>query len=864
SKCPHLTAEFNISEFLQDGTNTLDVFVFQWSDGTYLEDQDKWRMSGLFRDVSLLSFSEKRIENITVSASLLEDYSTGTLDINVKTKALDKVNFKLFDEQGDCIFNDTAEVYDDIAHISTQFENVFKWTAETPYLYTLLVSADDQVQALKVGFRRIDISDGKLLINGVAVKLKGLNRHDTHYSLGAYSPVELMEKDVKLLKRFNMNTVRLSHYPADPKFYELCDFYGLYVIDEADIETHGVEFIDDRDLIARDVRFQKQMIDRGVRMVKRNFNHPSIIFWSLGNESGYGINHVKMAEAMRLIDSSRPIHYEQDTNAETADMYSNMYPTVEYVTKQGKTKNPKPYFMCEYIHAMGQGPGNIEDYWQAIYKYDRLIGACGWEMVDHGILRQAQDGTPYYAYGGDFNEYPHDGNFCVDAFFSPERTPHSAMIEYAHVVRPVRAKFVDEEKGKIQLHNLYNFTDLNIFNVFWSLENTGKIYASGTLNTSCAAGKKRTLTLPLGTYPKGSVIKLEFRLKKATSWAEQNFIVCSEQLESSRGFEIAVPSEPARKLTLTKEEQLYKISVGENEYIFSKNGLEKIYHLGLELTKSPFQINMFRATTDNDRGFANIAKTWENYDLVRLQQRVTAFDIKQLENKISIIIESVHAPKVYPPIVKSIQEFTVLETGELLYNLNFVPLKWNEGGINLTPNDMFRNMYVPRLGFRFSMPKEYSRVAWHGRGPHESYPDKKTAALIGYYQKEVLDMHEEYIYPQENGSHEDTKFVSVQSKSGLGLVIAGENFAFTCHDYSQENLHEAKHTYDLTRSQDTHIYIDGLMGPLGSNSCGPEPLEKDRIYLNKNFRFSFTLKPYSTQNLSTKQAANIAAKRMEP
>ncbi len=863
TKCSHLTAEFNISPLLQDGINTLDVLVFKWSDSTYIEDQDKWRLSGLFRDVSLLSFSSKRIENIKVSASLLDDYATGTLDVSVSTKGAGSVGFTLLGEQGESIFNEKSQAKDGIAKISKQLKDVFKWTAETPYLYTLLICIENQAQAVKVGFRRIDIDQGKLLINGVSVKLKGLNRHDTHYNLGAFSPVELMEKDVKLLKRFNMNTVRLSHYPADPAFYRLCDYYGLYVIDEADIESHGVEFIDDTSLIARDPRFEKQMVDRGVRMVQRNFNHPSIIFWSLGNESGYGINHVKMAEAMRKLDTSRPIHYEQDFEAETADMYSNMYPTVDYVIKQGKLKNPKPYFICEYVHAMGQGPGNIEDYWQAIYKYDRLIGGCGWEMVDHGLLTSTQEGTPYFAYGGDFGEYPHDGNFCVDAFFSPEREPHSAMLEYAHVARPVRAELVDEEKGKIRLSNLYNFTDLSVFNISWSVSCEGKTYASGVLNVKAPAGKKRTVTLPLGKYKKGSFLNLEFRLINPTPWAEQNFLVCSDQLKLSHGFETDIPKVPEKAISLTKHEQLYTVSAGSSEYVFSRNGLEKIRCSGFDLINSPFTINMFRATTDNDRGFANIAKLWETYGLANLQQRVTSFNLQEGKDKIAITVESVHAPKVYPPIVKTVQEFTVLNTGELLYNLNFVPLKWNEQGIANAPKDMFKNMYIPRLGFRFSMPKEFKHVKWLGRGPHESYPDKKTSALFGFYSNTVAGTHEEYIYPQENGSHEDTKFASVQNDSGLGIIIAGERFSFTCHDYSQEDLHLAKHSYELPRGKDTHVNIDGLMGPLGSNSCGPEPLEKDRLYLNKNFSFSFVISPYSSQSISTKQAARIAAKRME-
>ena len=856
SKCSHLTSEFNITPYLVDFENTLDVFVFKWSDATYLEDQDKWRMSGIFRDVSLLSFGDKRIENIIVTASLLDDMKTGTLKIESRVTGVDSLNINLYDKDKKLIFADNAKVTDNKAVFETELEDVLKWTAETPNLYTLIFEIEGQAQSIKTGFRRIDIDNGKLLINGVSVKLKGMNRHDTHHTLGAYSPLALMEKDVKLLKRYNMNTVRLSHYPADSKFYNLCDKYGLYVIDEADIETHGVEYIDDSHLIARDERFQKQMIDRGNRMVERDRNHPSIIFWSLGNESGFGVNHIKMAENIRRIDNTRPLHYEQDRQAQVVDIYSPMYPSVEQVIAEGKKKNPKPFFMCEYIHAMGQGPGNIEDYWQAIYRYDRLIGGCGWEMVDHGLLCHTDDGCPYYAYGGDFGEYPHDGNFCVDAFFSPDRKPHTAMLEYAHVVRPVRVQMADESKGAIRLHNLYNFTNLNTLTLNWSVEYLGKTYASGNSALNVPPGSRRTVKLPFGDYPKGSMLNLSFSLVKPTPWAKEGYVICREQLKLELGYELAKISKPSKSVIHKKSDGKHSVSVGEIEYKFSRNGLENISLSGVEIINSLVKINLFRATTDNDRGFAKMSELWETYGLDKLQQRIVATNISEENN--SITIESVHAPKIYPPIVKSVQEFKILPTGEMKFKLTFIPLKWNESGISVAPKGIFTNIYLPRLGVRFTMPEGFDRVMWLGRGPHESYPDKKTYALFGLYEDTIQNMHEEYIYPQENGAHEDTKFVSIKTLSGEGLIIRGNSFSFTAHDYSQEELHSKTHAHELIRGGDTHVYIDGKMGPLGSNSCGPEPLEKDRLRLDKPYTFNFVFKPYNAQNISTLTAAKLA------
>ena len=857
SKCSHLTSEFDITPYLVDYENKLDVFVFKWSDATYLEDQDKWRMSGIFRDVSLLSFGDKRIENIIATASLLDDMKTGTLNVEAFINGTDTVDISLYDKYEKLIFSENAKVKDNKAIFKTEIGNVLKWTAETPNLYTLILEIEGQAQSIKIGFRRIDIDNGKLLINGVPIKLKGMNRHDTHHTLGAYSPLALMEKDVKLLKRYNMNTVRLSHYPADPKFYELCDEYGLYVIDEADIETHGVEYIDDSHLIARDERFRKQMVDRGNRMVERDRNHPCVIFWSLGNESGFGINHVKMAESIRSIDPTRPLHYEQDRQAEVVDIYSPMYSSVEQIIAEGKKKNPKPFFLCEYIHAMGQGPGNIEDYWQAIYRYDRLIGGCGWEMVDHGLLCHTDDGIPYYAYGGDFGEYPHDGNFCVDAFFSPDRKPHTAMLEYAHVVRPVRAQMADESKGAIRLHNLYNFTNLNTLTLNWNVEYLGKTYASGSNALNVPPNSRRTIKLPLGDYPKGSMLNLSFSLVNSTPWAKEGYVICRDQLVLEQGYDKTENlHEPIKPIIHNNTDRLHNISVGEIEYSFSRNGLERISLSGEDIINSLVKINLFRATTDNDKGFVNIAELWERYGLDKLQQRVVSYNISEESN--TITIESVHAPKIYPPIVKSVQEYTILPTGEIKLKLTFIPLKWNESGISAAPKDLFTKMYLPRLGIRFTMPECFDKVMWLGRGPHESYPDKKTSALFGLYEDTVQNLHEEYIYPQENGSHEDTSFVSIKTLSGAGLIISGDSFSFTAHDYSQEELHSKTHAHELVRDGGTHVYIDGKMGPLGSNSCGPEPLEKDRLYLNKPYTFNFVFKPYNAQNISTLTAAKLA------
>ncbi|MBQ8160895.1 MAG: glycoside hydrolase family 2, partial [Clostridia bacterium] len=455
AKCPHLPSEFDVTESLLPGENRIQVIVLQWSDGTYLEDQDMWRLSGIFRDVSLLLFPRERILDVRVSASLEGD-STGTFQADVDCEGADLVAFRLMDGAS-CLASGTADVIGGHASFQEMVESIQPWSAETPKLYDLFVETSQQSERVRIGFRRIEIRDGVFLVNGVAVKLFGVNRHDTHPVLGYYTPVDAMYQDILQMKRHNLNTVRTSHYPNDPRFLDMCDELGLYVIDEADAECHGVNRFASYDFMATDPKWETQFVDRGVRMVERDRNHASIIMWSLGNESGYGCNHVAMAEAIRSLDRSRPIHYERDQQeleAVTADVTSRMYADIAFMEEYASSHPAKPFFQCEFAHAMGQGPGLLEDYWQMYMAHPQLMGGCVWEWADHGILKE-REGQPCYLYGGDFGEWPHDGNFCVDALTYPDRTPHTGLREYAHVIRPVRVRMISEEKGIVAFRNYY-------------------------------------------------------------------------------------------------------------------------------------------------------------------------------------------------------------------------------------------------------------------------------------------------------------------------------------------------------------------------------------------------------------------------
>ncbi|NLC32832.1 MAG: DUF4981 domain-containing protein [Clostridiales bacterium] len=842
SKGPHMPAEFDITELVKPQENILQVLVFKWSDGTYIEDQDKWRHSGIFRDVMLLSFGKAAIVDVQADAGLDSDISTGVLNLKVVVKGSSEVQVKLLDGK-DVLLSTTLEVINGEAALRHAFPSVESWTAETPKLYELLVSINGQTEIVRVGFRRIDIIRGVMCVNGKPIKIKGVNRHDTHMRLGSFSTVESMLEDVLIMKRSNMNCVRTSHYPPDTRLLDLCDEYGLYVIDEADIECHGVIYIQDYDLIAKDLKWEKQFVDRGIRMVQRDRNHACIISWSLGNESGYGIVHAKMAEAIRAVDESRPIHYERDEHAKTADFYSRMYSTLEEVQKEGEKDDDRPFFLCEYAHAMGQGPGNLEDYWQLFYKYPRLMGGCVWELVDHGITRKTPDGCgEYWAYGGDFGEYPHDGNFCVDALLYPDRTPHTGLIEYAHVLRPARIRLVSESQGMAEVRNHLDFGNLNQYNCTWQIKHLGQLIKEDHLVLECEAGEIKKIQLDLGVYPSGSVLSMRFAIRESQKWAAAGFVSARDEVRLKQGEKKPSFSFPKLHLRMDQNEGYIKVSVGEDVYLFSRQlaGLCGLESSGIPLLISPVSLNMFRAPTDNDRGLhANIAKRWTDYGLDKLQSRVTRFEVAKQGEDIVVQIDSVHAPAVYRPIVKLLQVYRFNSCGQVMLDLTYLPQPAHM--------DDIKNMYLPRLGMRFRMPRSFERLMWYGRGPHESYPDKKTGALLDYYTASVEDTHEPYVYPQENGSHVDTGFVLISDVEGRGLLIAGDKFSFSARHYSQESLTTALHTYDLRNENMTEVCIDGAMGPLGSDSCGPEPLKKDRIYLHEPRSFRFMIQTIDLQ-----------------
>lgn len=845
SKVSRMPAEFDITPFAQEGDNLLTVKVLKWCDGTYLEDQDCWRVSGIFRDVYLMTVPACHVTDIETHVTLKNDYKDGVLEANISAEGDASVKATLY-YKGEEIANKPVKD----GKVRFEVKDVKAWTAETPERYELIVTLTKgrkavEVSRVMVGFKTVELSPKGLFINGVSVKLRGVNRHDTNLHLGHVTPYDTLVKDVTLMKQNNVNCVRTSHYPNDPRFLDLCDEYGLYVVDETDLECHGAfhgkwqtgceEMVYD---FSNEPLWEKAYVDRAERMVKRDINHPSIIFWSLGNESYIGVNHEKMYEKIRSIDPTRPIHYEGDRkDHRCTDLISTMYPSVYELIKQGSDKKAdKAYFMCEYAHAMGLGPGSIKEYWETIYKYPRLIGGCVWEWVDHGIEVMTEDGEPYYAYGGDFGDWPNDNNFCVDALNYPDRTPHTGLKNLREAYAPVNFAL---ENGKIAIYNRLSFTRLDGYVAVWTLLNDGKVMSSGILPlTGIAPLKKKTVALPVSELPAGENI-LDIRVLQGseTALVKAGFEVAHTQLPLENIPNVTYLSAAAMPTLVLDGDTVYG---DEFEIGFDARKGELVYfiHDENQLISQPMRANFFRAFTDND---ARIKNKWQGWKLDHMQVKVRSFTIeKTAPSMVTAKAVHVHMSANVKPLIETETTWTVFGNGDVRVNVAFKPL-------------MTIDPYLPRVGVQLRMPGGYENLTWYGRGPMESYPDLKLAANVGIYSMPVDDTHEPYVRPQENGAHADTRAFAVTDELNNGLMFiceqaGSDGFSFSCHDYTDEALNEAKHQPELESAGETVVSIDWRQGGIGSNSCGPEPMEEYKLRLEKPETLSFVMRYFRAGN----------------
>ena len=862
SKAAHMGAEFDITNLVQSGSNLLAVEVYGLSDGSYLEDQDKWRMSGILRDVYLLALPQIHLRDAWVRTEFENEGADGVLELDA---------FVYNHSEDDCVsdYKLYAQLYDrgarvgqtlyegiriDARHeekvsLSFHVPKVHAWSAEEPYLYSLLVVLEDdkgntaEVQRLDVGFRTVETKGGRLLVNGVPVKLRGVNRHEFDEKLGPVVSMEAMIRDITLMKAHNINCVRTCHYPDDSRWYALCDQYGLYVVDEADLETHGDHITGYA--LSDDPQWRDAYVDRAARMVARDRNHPSVIIWSLGNESGFGENHRAMAAAVRSMDGTRPLHYSEAHEDPVVDIVSAMYVPLDKLIEQGeRNDDERPFFMCEYAHAMGNGPGNLKEYWEAIYAHDRLIGGCVWEWADHGLLLgRSPDGVKRYAYGGDFGDVPNDGNFCIDGLCFPDRRPHTGLLELKKAYQPVRVEAVDLAAGRIRVTNLFAFRNLDE-----TYRASYRVTAEGLRVT------QRELELPKGFAPGMTVeLELDYDLPIAgESFLEVSFALRQDESFAAAGTEMAweqlplpVPRTPALRNPLhfgerfvVKETDNRTLSVvgGDFSLEFSLRTGELLHAVfdGRDVLVSPLKPVFWRAPTDND---VNIAKKWREYGLDALQTRVESVEWRRIDDAtVCVATQAVHGSHTVAPVVRTNLVYTVSASGYAKVEVRFEPLR--------------ELPYLPRLGVQLVMPRRYSRLIWYGRGPQESYPDRCEGARVGIYKGTVYEQHVPYIRPQENGAKADCRWAAVTDLTGMGWMFMarqGERFSFSAHDYTDEQLTAATHNDELQRGGDTVVSIDMAQGGLGSASCGPEPLEKYRLRLTEPRSYCFYIRPFNRQ-----------------
>lgn len=839
SQCSHMPSEFDISSYLEDGLNLISVEVYEFNCTSYLEDQDYFRFSGIFREVYIYSIPRSGINDFYVETSLTDNLTDGLLNIECSTygSALQMV-YTLYDADGNKI---VEKKLDKDGQAVIPVETPLKWTAETPHLYksvlTLLNNANEIIdcRVCNTGFRRIDIEDCVFKINGKPIKIKGVNRHDTHYILGHAVNRTSMLDDVLLMKQNNINAVRTAHYPPDSYFLDLCDQYGLYVIDEADIESHGLGYDDPEYDVSDKSEWRPHFVDRAKRMVLRDRNHPSIIMWSLGNETRYGTNHIAMITEIRKHSHSIPIHYERAEDKQGPDVQSVMYPKLDLLKKEAEnTRDGRPYFLCEYGHAMGNASGNLAEYWDMFYKYPRLMGGCIWEWVDHTLLTEDEDGIIYYGYGGDFGDYPNDGNFCMDGLNYPDRTPHTSLIELKKIMEPARITKVNKEDAYYEITNTNSFVSLDYLECNVELYKNGYFkdsFVLGQLNIP--AGETARFEFPFKIEDAGDYnINFYFTLAKNTLYAAKGFEVCKSQIELPMKYSLSQFNEETFDIEAEEEGRFLSL-IGDDFYlVFDKlTGIitDWIYK-GTPFMDQGFEPNFHRAATDNDK--AHIKSVWDNMGLNRMYGRIDNFEFEVNDCCAVVKTSKSMACTGQKPFFYVKTTYTIHGSGAIDVSIDYEPLSETKE-------------YIPRIGSKFKIPLSMNYMKWYGRGPHESYIDRKHSALIGIYEGYVEDQFEPYEYPQETGNKLDTRWVSFKDINGNGLFIAmNQPVPFSALYFTSNELDRATHQKDLIPDGSICVNIDAAQSGVGNHSCGPEPLEKYKLFPEKK-TLKFRLIPFN-------------------
>ena len=856
SQVSHATSEFDVTEVLKNGENTLAVLVLKWCDGTYLEDQDKFRMSGIFRDVYFVNRPENVVYDYFTTTEIKEEQAVITVQASYQGKAV-PTKLTLYDaehkEIASQVFQEnTGTVYTHKAVILVKEPNL--WNPEQPYLYTLVLETEGEVITDRIGLREICVKDAVLYVNGTAIKFKGVNRHDSDPVTGFVIGLEQMKKDLQMMKESNFNAVRSSHYPNVPYFYQLCDEYGFFVIAEADNESHGTQsqYLKDsnwenvsrkwNERISDNPEFIPATLDRTKLCVHREKNRPCIIIWSMGNECGYGCTFEEALKWTKGFDSTRLTCYESSFyrsdrrkyDYSNIDIFSRMYPSLEEIQEYVDKKPDKPFLLIEYCHAMGNGPGDLEDYFQMIYQYDVLCGGFVWEWCDHAVYQgQAANGKEKYLYGGDFGEEVHDGNFCMDGLVYPDRTPHTGLLEYQNVYRPARVMSFCQKTGELCLENYMNYVDLKDYiYLVYEVNCDGKLLEKKQfiLQESVLPHKKGTILLDITVPDSGKCyLKVSYHLKHGTSVMAQG---------SRMGFdEILLKNQDGRNqqataLLETQEQKEAEVQVSETDrflsirsdtffYVYNKlSGLfEQLSVDGEELLETPMELNIWRAPTDNDR---KIKQEWIDAGYDRSKAR--AYDTHWEMNGEGIRIYSTVSVAAV-----AIQKVLDIEAVWKIYRTGEISVKMHVKKDREFPQ-------LPRFGIRLFLRGEYENLKFYGLGPHESYRDKCRSCSHGLYDTTVEEQHEDYICPQENGSHTDCDYLMLEKENQTVTAVSSRPFSFNVSYYSQEELTRKAHNFELEKSGSTIVCLDYAQNGIGSNSCGPE-LRKEYQFTEETFTF---------------------------
>ena len=850
SQVAHMTSEFEISRFLHPGKNRLTAVVLKWCDGTYLECQDKFRMSGIFRDVYLLARPMGHLQDLQIETKIAPDYRSADLVFDLHMLNPEDAAVTVTDPDGQLLGRVEP---DENGRAVFRVDSPILWSAETPELYGVLVEAAGEFIPEQVGIREIRIDKGVVKVNGRAVKFKGVNRHDFDTKHGFAVPVTAMVEDLVLMKRHNINAIRTSHYPNDPRFLQLCDRYGFYVLDEADIETHGIW---DMDRLSDDPDWEEAYLDRIARMVERDKNRPSVFCWSMGNESGFGRNHVEGLRWTEKRDPSRITHYEGHAWQEeqgrewevVPQICSRMYANPAWCKEYCENGLERPLVLCEYSHAMGNGPGDLKDYWDEIYSHERFCGGFVWEWYNHGLtidfrsgiepsqklansMGKTAGGKPKYGYGGDFGEEVHDGNFCCDGLVSPARQPMPGLTEYKYVIQPARVEMLDPEKGLFLVSNLYDFTYLSRLECLWEVTRNGEAVESGNLGAlSIPPQRSETIEVPFKLPADGRCfIRFSFRQMAENPAVPVGMELAAAQFELPAA-EMRLPAVlPDTLLSVSEEGRYIKVAGDGFLYTFDKRAaaFSQLEAAGKVLLTEGMAFDVWRAPTDND---GSVRREWQDMGLDRLHTYVYDCNWEQEEHCVAINADFSLLADTFPKQVEASARWKVNTAGEISLS------------VDVHIGD--RVAFLPRFGIRFSMGKAFDRVEYFGPGPSDSYIDRKNASYMGVFRSDVASQMTDYIRPQECGNHFGTEWAVVCDAEKRGLLFwRREGFDFQALPYTAWELDAAGHNYSLPVSDKTVVHLDYRQSGVGSNSCGPRLDEKYQLR-EKDFTMELKLRPF--------------------